>query len=120
MIELHHAIGGIGLAYVISANLVIWWLQHRGTYLMRVLEANFPQLYQDLGRPRPGLFYTERRRSFMELMLRPGYDVIPEPLLVVACRRYRRWMLAGMVYMIAGMLAVGGLVLWYQRTFHGA
>lgn len=76
-----------GLLFLMAFVLSIVMLNRRGRRLSLLLAEQQPDLYEELGRPLPTIFPSERRMHFDEFIMRRGYETLTDPDLA---RRFGR------------------------------
>ncbi|MFW6084369.1 MAG: hypothetical protein ACODAA_04080 [Gemmatimonadota bacterium] len=74
----HQALGLAGLLFMVVFALSIVMLNRRGRRLALRLKEQQPQLYEELGRPLPTTFPSERRLRFDEFIMRRDYETLPD------------------------------------------
>ena len=89
---------GIGSALFLAAFVIaIFALNRIGHDLIRTLEQQQPDLYDELGRPVPTVLPSARRAKYDELIMKRRYDFILDGELARRFSRMRKlefWLLA--------------------------
>ncbi|MGD8496749.1 MAG: hypothetical protein PVF05_11195 [Gemmatimonadales bacterium] len=86
----HQALGLAGLLFLLAFVLSIVMLNRRGRRLSLLLAEQQPDVYEELGRPLPTTFPSERRMHFDEFIMRRDYETLLDPDLARQFGRLRQ------------------------------
>ena len=112
--EYEKVLGFIVLGWLIGAILLITRLIRRGRKLAAVLAAQHPEIYEALGRPQPGYFYSARRSRFAQFVARREYENLGDSALSAQFEGYRKAEARLLLSLLASLGLVALLVLTVQ------
>jgi len=98
--------GLIALAWLIGALLVMSRSIRSGRAAAAALAARHPELYESLGRPRPGYFHSVRRGRFAQFVARREYENLGDPMLSAQFEAHRKSEARHLLFVVASLLVV--------------
>ena len=104
-------VGLIALAWLIGALILMAGSIRRGRKLAKTLATRHPEIYESLGRPRPGFLYSARRDRFAQFVARREYQKLADPALSAQFEAYRKSEARLVLSVIASLVIVALLVL---------
>lgn len=114
--ESENAVGLVALAWLIGGLLLMGRSIRRGQKLADALATRHPEVYQELGRPRPGYLQSARRDRFAQFVARRGFEELSDPVLAERFEAYRTSEARLVLSLIGSLLVVGLLVLIVRRV----
>ena len=100
------AVGFIALAWLVGSFLLMARSIRRGRDLTDTLAARHPEIYEELGRPRPGYFEGIRRTRFAQFVGRREFEDLADGPLSAQFEAYRK----SEARLILSILATGVVV----------
>jgi hypothetical protein len=87
---LEKAIGLVALAWLVGSLLLMARSIRRGRDLSDALAERHPEIYETLGRPRPGYFDSVRRTRFAQFVGRREFENLADGSLSAQFEAYRK------------------------------
>ena len=109
--ELDQILGLILLGWLVSAMVLISLLVRRGRKLTAFIKSRHPETYEELGRPRPGLWNSARRTRFARFIAQREFEELGDDRLSQACEAYRKAEIRVLLGIVISLAVVGSLVL---------
>ena len=109
--ELEKAAGLVALAWLVGSLILIARSVREGRSLADSFATRHPQLYESLGRPRPGYFDSVQRTRFARFVARREFENLADPVLAEQFEQHRKSEARLLIFMLASLGAVGLLVL---------
>jgi len=103
---LEQVIGLIALAWLVGSFLLMVRSIRKGRDLADMLAARYPEMYEELGRPRPGYFESMRRTRFAHFVGRREFANVVDARLSAQFEAYRK----SEARLISSILASGAVV----------
>ena len=88
--ESEKTIGLIALVWLIGSFLLMGRSIHRGRDLAEALATRHPEIYEALGRPRPGYFESVRRTRFARFVARREFESLGDGSLSAEFEAFRK------------------------------
>jgi len=104
--ESEKAVGLVALAWVIGSLLLMARSIRRGRDLAEDLATRHPEIYEALGRPRPGYFESVRRTRFAQFVGRREFENLADGSLPARFEAYRK----SEARLVLSILASGAIV----------
>lgn len=101
-----HATVTLALVWLIGSMLLMMRSIRRGRALAVELALRHPDVYEALGKPRPGYLDSARRDRFARFIARREYETLSDPVLAARFEDYRRAEARTIVAIFAAMVAV--------------
>jgi len=98
--------GLVALAWLIGALLVMSRSIRTGRAAAAALATRHPELYDSLGRPRPGYLHSVRRNRFAQFVARREYENLDDPTLSAQFEAHRRSEARHLLFVVVSLLAV--------------
>ena len=105
----------VALVWLFSSVLLMARLIRRGRKLVSVFEANDPETYETMGRPRPGFFESARRRRFSQFLARREYLKLTDAELADEFESYRKAENRLLASVLVTLGIVAALIFWVSR-----
>jgi hypothetical protein len=102
-------VGVIALTWVVGSLLLMARSIQRGRALTDALAARHPEIYETLGRPRPGYFESVRRTRFAQYVGRREFENLADPSLSAEFEAYRKAEARLIVSILASGVVVAAL-----------
>jgi len=83
-------VGAIALAWLVGSVLAMLRSIRAGRDLAAILERQHPEVYEALGRPRPGVFASGSRLRFAQFVGKRRYQELADKTLAAQFDAYRR------------------------------
>jgi hypothetical protein len=115
-----HVVAAAALVFILVGGLGLLVSVVRGRRVCADFALRHPDLYAEVGEPRPGFFDSPRRDAYLRFVLERGYEAIPDPTLVEAFTRVRRHEVLELGYLLVGFALLGLAVLWLEVLRPGA
>lgn len=87
---LEKAVGLIALSWLVVSVLLMARSVRRGRDLADVLATGHPEVYEKLGRPRPGFFESVRRTRFAQFVGSREFKDLPDESLSAEFEEFRK------------------------------
>lgn len=107
---LEKAVAVVVLGWLIGALLVMAWSVQRGRKLTAKLATRHPEIYEALGRPRPGYLHSVRRNRFAQFVGRREFENLADPELAAQFDEYRKSAARVLLFVLASLVVVALLV----------
>lgn len=107
---LEQAVALIALGWIVSALLLMARSIRRGRKLAETLAKRHPEIYEALGRPRPGYLHSVRRDRFARFVGRREFEDMGDPDLSAQFEDYRKFDARLVLSVLAGLVVVALLV----------
>ena len=114
--EAEKVVGLVALAWLVGAFLLMARSVRGGRQLADALATRHPELYESLGRPRPGYFDSVQRSRFARFVARREYEELADPALSARFEEHRKSEARLLVLLLTSLAAVGLLVLAVRRA----
>lgn len=114
--EIEKMLGLVILGWLIGAVLLMARLVRKGRKLTTKLATRYPELYEHLGRPRPGFLQSARRSRFSQFISRRKYKKLDDPSLCTQFEKYRQAELHLLVSLLVSLLVVSVLVITVRNA----
>jgi hypothetical protein len=108
--ELEKAVALTALGWLIGALVLMGRSIRRGRELADTLAKRHPEIYEALGRPRPGYLHSIRRDRFAQFVGRCEYEGLADPDLSARFEDYRRSEARLVLSVLASLAVVAVLV----------
>jgi hypothetical protein len=102
------------LAFLLVNGVWLTLSVRRGRGLCGEFAQRFPVEYQELGRPNPGFFLSERRTAYGRFMMQRAFEPFGEPGLVQAFAALRWSEMHQLTFLLAGFGVLGVAALWFE------
>lgn len=102
--------GLVALAWLVGAFALMARSIQRGRALADALATRHPELYESLGRPRPGYLDSAERRRFAHFVGRREFEALPDPVLAAQFEEHRKAENRLLVSLLSSLGALGLLV----------
>jgi hypothetical protein len=106
---LEKEVGIIALAWLVGSFVLMARSIRRGRDLADALAARHPEIYQALGRPRPGYFESVRRTRFAQFVGRREFEDLADGSLSAEFEAYRKSEARLIVFILASGVVVAAL-----------
>ncbi|MDX1736145.1 MAG: hypothetical protein R3228_17345 [Halioglobus sp.] len=103
--------GALLLSWLFGSVLLIVQLTLRGRRLAAEFAARYPELYEALGRPRPGLLYSARRTRFTQFVVRRDFEQAGDARMNAKFEDYRRREARLLLVLLVSLCVVGLIIL---------
>jgi len=113
--EPEQAAGLVALGWLVGALILIARSVREGRNLADALATRHPQLYESLGRPRPGYFESVHRTRFAQFVARREFEDLADPVLAEQFEQHRKSEARLLMLLLASLCALGLLVLVVRR-----
>lgn len=114
--ETEKILGLIAIGWLAGANILFVRLIRRGRLLTEELATRYPETYEALGRPRPGVLYSDRWSRFSRFLARREYENLDDPALAARFDAYRRAEARLLLILLVSLGIVALLVLIVTRA----
>jgi len=114
--DVEKAMGLVALGWLVGAFLLMARSVRRGRDLADALAARHPEIYEELGRPRPGLLQSVRGNRFAHFVGRREFEHLGDPVLSARFEAHRRSEARLLAGLLASLVAVFALVLVVRRA----
>lgn len=118
-VSIQHAAAYVVVAWLIGAVLVMARSVQRGRRLADELAARHPQVYEALGRPRPGYLESVRRNRFSRFVARREFEKLDDPVLAAEFEAYQKAEARLVIGVIASLLVVAAFAFAVDRVTSG-
>jgi hypothetical protein len=105
------AVAIIALGWLIGALLLMGRSVRKGRRLAETLAKRHPEIYEALGRPRPGYLHSVRRDRFARYVGRREFENLADPELSARFENYRKFDARLVLSVLASLVVVALLVL---------
>lgn len=95
--------------YCVMVFALIFHAIHRGRRLWRETAAKYPDFYESLGKPMPGLFDSPRRQQHFLVINTRAYQRLDDELLVERFERQRGFEYRMFFVLIGGLMYLGAV-----------
>ena len=107
---LEKAVALVALGWLIGGILLMSRSIRRGRELAGTLAKRHPEIYEALGRPRPGYLHSVRRDRFAKFVGRREFETLADPDLLAQFEEYRKFEARLVLSVLAGLVVVALLI----------